>query len=133
MLFDRICRDNAITHRLTEPSSPTTTGKVERFHGSFRREFLNHAEPFDSVLTAQAAVDTWVTGYNCDRPHQALDMDYPAQRFAPAVAVVTKVVGDLPNLSRYALPTCSTNPSTALGWAKAMMQPPNPPPVMRAP
>jgi transposase InsO family protein len=83
VLFDRICRDNAITHRLTEPSSPTTTGKVERFHGSFRREFLNHAEPFDSVLTAQAAVDTWVTAYNCDRPHQALDMDYPAERFAP--------------------------------------------------
>jgi transposase InsO family protein len=47
VLFDRICRDNAITHRLTEPSSPTTTGKVERFHGSLRREFLNHSEPFD--------------------------------------------------------------------------------------
>jgi transposase InsO family protein len=83
VLFDRICRDNAITHRLTEPSSPTTTGKVERFHGSFRREFLNHAEPFDSVLAAQAAVDTWVTAYNCDRPHQALDMNYPADRFGP--------------------------------------------------
>src|SRR5918998_6924705 len=83
VLFDRICRDNAITHRLTEPSSPTTTGKVERFHGSLRREFLNHSEPFESVLAAQAAVDTWVTGYNCDRPHQGLDMGYPAQRFAP--------------------------------------------------
>jgi hypothetical protein len=23
VLFDRICRDNAITHRLTEPSPPT--------------------------------------------------------------------------------------------------------------
>lgn len=35
VLFDRICRDNAITHRLTEPSSPTTTGKVERsWHGA---------------------------------------------------------------------------------------------------
>lgn len=83
VLFDRICRDNAITHRLTEPASPTTTGKVERFHGSLRREFLDHAEPFDTVLAAQAAVDTWVSGYNCDRPHQALDMGYPAERFAP--------------------------------------------------
>jgi transposase InsO family protein len=83
VLFDRICRDNAITHRLTQPASPTTTGKVERFHGSFRREFLNHAEPFDSVLAAQAAVDTWVTSYNCDRPHQGFDMGYPADRFAP--------------------------------------------------
>jgi transposase InsO family protein len=84
VLFDRICRDNGITHRLTEPASPTTTGKVERFHGTLRREFLDHAEPFESVLAAQAAVDTWVTSYNCDRPHQALDMGYPTDRFAPS-------------------------------------------------
>ncbi|MGH3594353.1 MAG: IS481 family transposase, partial [Pseudonocardiaceae bacterium] len=62
VLFDRICRDNAITHRLTQPSSPTTTGKVERFHGSLRREFLDDAEPFESVRTAQTALDTWVAG-----------------------------------------------------------------------
>jgi hypothetical protein len=84
VLFDRICRDNGITHRLTEPASPTTTGKVERFHGTLRRDFLNHAPAFESVLAAQAAVDTWVAEYNCDRPHQALDMGYPADRFAPS-------------------------------------------------
>ena len=28
VLFDKICRTNAITHRLTQPASPTTTGKV---------------------------------------------------------------------------------------------------------
>jgi transposase InsO family protein len=84
VLFDRICRDNGITHRLTEPACPTTTGKVERFHKTFRREFLDHAPSFDTLLAAQAAVDTWVTGYNCDRPHQALDMGYPAERFAPS-------------------------------------------------
>lgn len=84
VLFDRICRDNGIAHRLTQPASPTTTGKIERFHGSFRREFLDHAAPFDTVLAAQAAVDTWVSDYNCDRPHQALDMAYPADRFAPS-------------------------------------------------
>jgi transposase InsO family protein len=32
VLFDRICRENGITHRLTAPRSPTTTGKIERFH-----------------------------------------------------------------------------------------------------
>ena len=31
VLFDRICRDNAIIHRLTLPRHPTTTGKIERF------------------------------------------------------------------------------------------------------
>ena len=43
VLFDRICRDNGIIHRLTQPRHPTTTGKIERFHGSLRRELLNDA------------------------------------------------------------------------------------------
>lgn len=32
VLFDRILRDNGIVHRLTRVRSPTTTGKIERFH-----------------------------------------------------------------------------------------------------
>ncbi len=32
VLFDKICRHNGITHRLTQSASPTTTGKIERFH-----------------------------------------------------------------------------------------------------
>ena len=41
VLFDRICRENGITHLLTAPRSPTTTGKVERWHKTLRREFLD--------------------------------------------------------------------------------------------
>ena len=41
VLFDRICTDNGITHILTAPRSPTTTGKVERWHKTLRREFLD--------------------------------------------------------------------------------------------
>jgi transposase InsO family protein len=84
VLFDRICRDNGITHRLTQPASPTTTGKVERFHQSLRRELLDDCPPFVSVLAAQAALDTWITGYNCERPHQSIDMACPVDRFAPS-------------------------------------------------
>jgi hypothetical protein len=50
VLFDRICRNDGITRRLTEPDSPTTTGKIERCQCSFRREFLDHAEPFDTLF-----------------------------------------------------------------------------------
>jgi transposase InsO family protein len=32
VLFDRICRENGVEHLLTQPRSPTTTGKIERFH-----------------------------------------------------------------------------------------------------
>jgi transposase InsO family protein len=38
--FDRICRKNGISHRHTGVRSPTTTGKIERFHQSLRKEFL---------------------------------------------------------------------------------------------
>jgi len=46
VMFDRICRENGITHRLTEPRSPTSTGRVERFHLSLRRELLDGHPPF---------------------------------------------------------------------------------------
>jgi hypothetical protein len=87
VLFDKICRHNGITHRLTQPGSPNQNGKVERFHGTFRPDFLDDADPFGSVEAAQAAVDVWVAGYNADRPHQALDERrpvMPADRFTPA-------------------------------------------------
>jgi transposase InsO family protein len=32
VLFDRLCREQGITHRLTGVRCPTTTGKIERFH-----------------------------------------------------------------------------------------------------
>ena len=86
VLFDKICRRNGITHRLTQPGSPNQNGKVERFHGTFRPE-VGELGPFESVELAQAAVDAWVDQYNSERPHQALDEDrpvVPADRFAPA-------------------------------------------------
>ena len=73
VLFDKICRRNGIAHRLTAPSSPTTTGKIERFHQTLRRELLDDARPFTSLLEAQAALDDWVREYNAERPHQALE------------------------------------------------------------
>src|SRR3954462_6088825 len=84
VLFDKICRRNGIAHRLTQPSSPTTTGKIERFHQTLRRELLDDARPFVSLLEAQAALDDWVREYNESRPHQALDVRAPVtpgQRF----------------------------------------------------
>lgn len=52
VMFDRICRKNGIKHRLTRPFSPNQNGKVERFHGTFRPDFLTVAQPFPSVVEA---------------------------------------------------------------------------------
>ncbi len=92
VLFDAICRENGIEHLLTQPRSPTTTGKIERFHRSLRAEFLSGRAPFKSLKVAQQALDEWVVFYNTARPHQALQMDTPASRFTAAGAADVPVV-----------------------------------------
>src|SRR5262249_46626596 len=88
-----ICRENGISHRLTRPRSPTTTGKIERFHRSLRTEFRTD-RVFKDLAHAQAELDDWVTDYNTVRPHQAIGMVPPAQRFAQQPsATVTPLAG----------------------------------------
>jgi integrase len=80
VLFDRICTENGIRHLLTAPRSPTTTGKVERWHKTLRREFLD-GQVFASLDDAQAQLDAWVEHYNLQRPHQSLGGAVPWSRF----------------------------------------------------
>ena len=81
VLFDAICREHGIEHLLTQPRSPTTTGKIERFHRSLRAEFLSNRPAFATLQAAQQALDEWVGDYNTTRPHQSLNMTTPAERF----------------------------------------------------
>jgi transposase InsO family protein len=93
VLFDRICAENGIRHLLTAPRSPTTTGKVERWHKTMRAEFLaEHDYKHATVAELQAALDGWVNHYNTERPHQALGMRPPIDRFRLASGAVETVV-----------------------------------------
>lgn len=66
VLFDRICRENGIDHILTKPRSPTTTGKVERWHKTLRRQVAPPAptleperrRPSASAASVTRKVDT---------------------------------------------------------------------------
>ena len=93
VLFDRICTDNGIKHILTAPYSPTTTGKVERFHKTLRAGLFTPKDGFFETITeAQAALDAWVERYNTVRPHQSAGGRPPAERFSfrpePALELV---------------------------------------------
>ncbi|MEU1220293.1 integrase core domain-containing protein [Streptomyces microflavus] len=88
VMFEHVLRENGINQRLTKPRSPTTTGKIERFHKTLRREMLDHSGPFADPAAAQAAIDAWVHGYNHTRPHQSLEMATPAQVFRPHTLTV---------------------------------------------
>lgn len=83
VLFDRICRENGVDHLLTAPRSPTTTGKIERFHRTLRVEF-DTRQVFRNLKTAQEALDEWVGYYNTQRPHQSLGDATPESRFRAA-------------------------------------------------
>jgi len=96
VLFEKICRENGIETILTAPYSPTTTGKIERFHRSLRAEFLT-GRVFDSLHQAQKELDAWVEDYNQSRPHQALGMKTPLEAFtASQVAFVPVKSGPEP-------------------------------------
>jgi transposase InsO family protein len=91
VLFDRICRENGIKHLLTAPRSPTTTGKIERWHRTLRQEFLT-GKVFRDLADAQAQLDDWVHSYNHDRPHQGIGMVAPWERFRLATFEPAAVV-----------------------------------------
>jgi transposase InsO family protein len=100
VLFDRICAENGIRHLLTAPRSPTTTGKVERWHKTMRAEFLaEHDHRHRTQAELQAALDVWVTHYNTERPHQALGMRPPVDRFQLAAPAVDAVIAEVPQTS----------------------------------
>src|SRR5262249_62019929 len=84
VLFEKICRENGITHRLTKIHSPTTTGKIERLHQTLQRELLDVHGPFESIAAVQAALGAWRGGYNTDRPPPSLGMALPATPVTPA-------------------------------------------------
>ena len=97
VLFDRVCVENGIRHLLTAPRSPTTTGKVERLHKTMRAEFLSGADRgYPSIEALQGALDAWVVQYNTLRPHQALGMRPPVDRFALVTPQPAEVLGPPP-------------------------------------
>jgi transposase InsO family protein len=118
VLFDRICRENGIDHLLTAPRRPTTTGKIERFHRTMRQEFLT-GRIFGDLATAQDELDAWVASYNTQRPHSALDMATPADRFSvtdPGRPVETSALLDARSGDDWISRKITTNGVISVAW-----------------
>lgn len=62
------------------PRHPQTQGKDERFHRTLKAEVLAGAS-FADLAHCQQAFDRWRWIYNHQRPHQAIDMGVPAERY----------------------------------------------------
>jgi transposase InsO family protein len=78
-----------VTHG--RPHHPQTQGKDERFHRTLKAELLNNRS-FVDLPHCQRAFDAWRSVYNNERPHQALAMAVPADRYRPSVRPLPKAL-----------------------------------------
>ena len=67
----------------SRPYHPESRGKNERFHRTLVEEVLA-LRPLRSLADAQRAFDDWRPIYNFERPHEALGMAVPADRYRPS-------------------------------------------------
>lgn len=70
-----------VTH--SRPRHPQTNGKLERFHRTFKKDVLQQSSIAD-FKQAQLLFDEWREIYNYERPHQAINMQVPADRYKPS-------------------------------------------------
>jgi transposase InsO family protein len=65
------------------PYHPQTHGKNERFNRTLKAELLD-GRTFDDLVQAQEAFDAWRHRYNYHRPHDALQLAVPGDRYRPS-------------------------------------------------
>jgi len=65
------------------PYHPQTQGKDERFHRTLAAEVLS-CRSFRDLDDCQRRFDDWRHIYNAKRPHQALGLAVPAERYRPS-------------------------------------------------
>ena len=65
-----------------KPGHPQQNGRHERMHLTLKKETTR--PPGLNALQQQARFDRFVQEFNTERPHEALDMQRPADRYAPS-------------------------------------------------
>ena len=70
-----------------KPGNPQQNGRHERMHLTLKQEATRPAA--ETFLKQQAKFDDFLTCYNNERPHQALNMACPGEHYAPSTRPYT--------------------------------------------
>lgn len=65
-----------------KPGHPQQNGRHERMHLTLKKETAR--PPAANAVQQQERFDAFVAEFNAERPHEALDMAVPAERYAPS-------------------------------------------------
>lgn len=77
--FKEFIRISGMTHVRTSPYYPQSNGKIERWHGSLKRECIRRKTPLD-LADARQVVGTYVRHYNQHRLHSAIGYISPIDK-----------------------------------------------------
>jgi transposase-like protein len=82
-VFDRLCREHGIEHRLTKPYHPWTNGQAERMNRTVKDATVRafHYETLDSL---KAHLDAFITAYNFAKHLKSLRWRTPFQAICDA-------------------------------------------------
>lgn len=72
------------------PYHPQTQGKEERFHRTLNTELISKQQ-YQHLQHCQIAFNNWRNRYNHYRPHEAIGMDVPSQRYKPSLRAYENV------------------------------------------
>ena len=77
--FRKACGRLGVRHLFTQPYTPKTNGKAERFIQSALREWA-YARTYQHSTERTAALPIWLQRYNWHRPHRSLQRKPPVSR-----------------------------------------------------
>ena len=80
-IFDRVCMNNGIEHRLTKPYHPWTNGQAERMNRTIKDATVK-AFHYDDLHSLKAHVLAFVTAYNFAKHLKALKCEHPIRSYA---------------------------------------------------
>lgn len=75
-----------IRHERIEPGKPQQNGRHERMHLTLKQETAR--PPASSMSAQQKRFDLFRRRYNCERPHEALGQQVPADHYEPSRRVL---------------------------------------------
>ena len=83
------CESKGIEVRENDPYSPQQNGKIERFHGTLKRDFFwKHCSYEDSFEELQYKYNLWIEHYNYKRKHGGYGMN----RMTPVEKIITTML-----------------------------------------